>query len=857
MSTQQQGLDRSLDLIPAQIPLFKATQYFANVLELASVIVALFYEQLPSQSFRLTSGKYVRNLLPDVSELSFVTLWHKQYSDKEHSLFWQTVYDYIQARTHSDFQTQAVQLKIDQYLQQVIANANGDATFPVIADLQLLLIEDYADETSLLRQNLTFDELVSLLGFLHGFSSTLADILSFQIPKLSFSWPVGLGWNIDIDAIVDIMLPSTPNKFLTWSVQDRGASLYLHFDSITLDDSTGIAVVNPANKNHGEERHPFGGSIGDLVFSGVKIELVINGQLADADKEPVAPYHYLRQAYFTERDHQNIVDIRLRVDTVSLGLNHTVLSALFSVINWVIDAFTNFDDLKEKLEDFIHDGIESLDDFGDIGNQIDKAIFAPILPGATTLKTQDFFKPFVKQHAAFSYDHLHIEGSGRGIHILNEAAAPPDFPDNDGGSHLPPTDGVPDPPIYDHADPLPDSAGTVNSPFDYLIPTLERRTAMKTQLDATSSLRADQEAAARLWLDGFSPKSMCWLRNRNIDAMAGTVYGKLASAKTIASLDRFTTGAAPQPNSFVFSSAAARPAAGSMLSLAASPFKDNQGIDLHPTPTPIPPPIFYAKDSTLAASKGSVIDPFWAGISINAIAMQKICDALNGSDFLVQSGTVKDLGSDLPYHIEPLAVPSFFIDLTGEKDHRPIANISHLVIRLGDPWTATYLLEISCPMQIVKPAPGCLPDDTLATIAFNRSCIEDLTGGKFTDQAYLDILYRYFYCLQFVSDEAKVTTSTLTHGSPIHPLPAQQDPTPKPGGPGGVVPDPTKDLPSPTLPVITDSTLLTAAMRSTLSQVFPIPAVFDPYYAQAPTLQSYEAKGGWLNIYETYQGLST
>src|SRR5215472_12002939 len=179
MSTQQQGLDRSLDLIPAQIPLFKSTQYFANVLELASTVVALFYEQLPSQSFRLTSGKYIRNLLPDLSELSIIRSWHAQYSDWKHSLFWQTVYDYIQARTHSDFATQGALLKIDQYLQQVIANAKGDSTFPVIADLQLLLIEDYADEASILRQNLTFDDLLSLLGFLHGFSSTLADILNF------------------------------------------------------------------------------------------------------------------------------------------------------------------------------------------------------------------------------------------------------------------------------------------------------------------------------------------------------------------------------------------------------------------------------------------------------------------------------------------------------------------------------------------------------------------------------------------------------------------------------------------------------------------------------------------------------
>jgi hypothetical protein len=58
------------------------------------------------------------------------------------------------------------------------------------------------------------------------------------------------------------------------------------------------------------------------------------------------------------------------------------------------------------------------------------------------------------------------------------------------------------------------------------------------------------------------------------------------------------------------------------------------------------------------------------------------------------------------------------------------------------------------------------------------------------------------------------------------------------------------------LPVIDDSNLLTEAVRSALAQVFPIPVVFDPYYAQAPKLQSFEANGGWLNVYETYKGFS-
>lgn len=856
-NAQTQPADERIGDLPAQTPLFKSTQYFANVFELAELVVALIYEQLPSQSFKLRSGQYIKSLT-GLSELSIATFWNNQYKAKvkdptiKYGLFWQTLYDYIQTLTHDELKTAGALEKIDQYLDGVVQDAKGDTNYPVIYQLQLRLTEDYLSDDpdqkndSNLRDVLSFDQLIIVLNFLHSFSGTLADALNYQIPELSFKYPLGLGWDVDIDATIDIQLPSKPEKFLTWTLQDRGASLYLHFDSITLDDTSGLAIA------HDESRHPFGGSVGDVVFSGVVIELIINGELADEDKEPVAPYHSMRQAYFTKRDQQNIVDIRLRATEVKLGLNHSVLTALFSVVGWVIDTATKFDISKQALEDAIHDGFESLDDFGDIGSQINKALITPVLPGATALKTQDLYKPFVNRHSAFSYDHLHIEGSDRGIHILNEFQTPDLDSDGGGGIHLPPTDGIPDPPIYDHADPLPASAATVNSPFDFLIPTVARRASMKTQLDATSNLAADQEAAARLWLDGFSPKSMCWLQNRNIDHKVGTIYGKSASAKTIASLDRLTA-TATRANAFVFSSGnAVRPAAGSMLALAASPFKDNLP---DPTPTPLPPPIQYAAKCTLASSKGSVLDPFWMGVSMNAVAVQRICDVLNETNIFVESGTVKDLGPDLPYQIEPKAIPSIQIDLTGEKDHRPIANISQLVVRLGDPVQATYLLEFSCPMQVVKPDPGCLPDDALSIIAFNRGCIEGMTEGKFTDQSYLDLLYRYFYCLQFVSGEAVLTKSTLTHGDPIHQPPPQDDPGHKPTGPGGV-PDPTGSLPKPTLPVIDDSNLLIEAVHSALAQVFPIPVVFDPYYAQAPKLQSFEASGGWLNVYGTYKGFS-
>jgi len=412
-NAQTQPADERIGDLPAQTPLFKSTQYFANVFELAELVVALIYEQLPSQSFKLRSGQYMKSLT-GLSELSIATFWNNQYKAKvkdptiKYGLFWQTLYDYIQTLTHDELKTAGALEKIDQYLDGVVQDAKGDTNYPVIYQLQLRLTEDYLSDDpdqkndSNLRDVLSFDQLIIVLNFLHSFSGTLADALNYQIPELSFKYPLGLGWDVDIDATIDIQLPSKPEKFLTWTLRDRGASLYLHFDSITLDDTSGLAIA------HDESRHPFGGSVGDVVFSGVVIELIINGELADEDKEPVAPYHSMRQAYFTKRDQQNIVDIRLRATEVKLGLNHSVLTALFSVVGWVIDTATKFDISKQALEDAIHDGFESLDDFGDIGSQINKALITPVLPGATALKTQDLYKPFVNRHSAFSYDHLHI-----------------------------------------------------------------------------------------------------------------------------------------------------------------------------------------------------------------------------------------------------------------------------------------------------------------------------------------------------------------------------------------------------------------------------------------------------------------
>lgn len=842
-----------LSPFPPQVPLFKSTQYFDNVLELADLIAALIYEQLPSKNFTLRGGNSIATLT-GFSELSITTTWNGQYKElltdpnAKLSLFWQSIYDYINGSVHDAHTTAEALSLIHLYLNNVVQQAKGDTSYPVIYQLQLAITAGYLPTSSLLRQYLTFDQLISLLNFLHSFSQTLATVLHYQIPKLSYEFPLDdkpTGWKLDVDAAIEIQLPATSEKFLTWLVQNKGFSLYLHLDSIAITDPNGLALITEDNKQN-KSRFVFGADQA-VVFKGVVLALNISGELAKADKQPMAPYHMLREAFFIERDHEDLVDISLSIDSLTLNLTDPVLNAVFSVLDW---AYTTV--AKQTLEDAIRNGLEAMHDFGGIATTLNDAVFAPLLPGAMALESHDFYLPFVKKRSAFTYDKLYIGSSDGGIHILNKAPEPGTDSGGGGGIHFPPTDGVPDPPIYDHADPVSGSGGPAGwSPFDDLVLTEPRRTELKSKLDTMTGLAPEQEAATRLWLDGFPPRSMCWLQNEDVDSKAGTVYGKPASPKTIAGLGQLISANGGRQNSFVFSSSApVRPAAGTMLATAAAPLKDGiEPPNLQPVPSP--PAVQYAEESTLATSKGSNVDPFWAGISINAVVMQNICLMLNDSDVFVRSGTVQDLGSDLPFRNVEKASPSISIDLSGKNDKRPVAKISGLVVKLGDPVQVTYQLEFSSPLEVVKPEPNCLPDDTLSTIAYNRSCIEGMTDSKFTDQACLDLLYRYFCCLQFVSDEAVVTEATLTDGKPIHAESSQDGSGKKPGPP-----DPAGGIPDLPVVHIGDSVILTEVVKSTLSQVPAIPVAFDPYYGQSTKVQDFEAKDGWLNIYETYQGFT-
>ena len=104
-----------------------------------------------------------------------------------------------------------------------------------------------------------------------------------------------------------------------------------------------------------------------------------------------------------------------------------------------------------------------------------------------------------------------------------------------------------------------------------------------------------------------------------------------------------------------------------------------------------------------------------------------------------------------------------------------------------------------------------------------------MTEGTFFSHLYRDdLLYRHFLYLEALSDAAVLHSQTLVSGNPDVLF-------------GGQAPAP-EDL----------TLVLTMAVRNAWSSVERVPVVFDPYAALSPTIESFEAKDGWLNIYERY-----
>jgi len=862
-------LDVGLPEAPPQVALFKGTQYVGNLLAAADTITELIYELLPSTTFKVRSGQSVGETF-ELSELSLMTRWSGQFrAGNPHdwpdpSLFWTTLFDFAEVQAGDEKEAREVLSFIQWALLKTIAEANGDAAYPVLFQFHLNVVVE------LLKRGVALSDVVLIGNFLYEFRTAYAAVVAYSFPELNFTEPLPNqpedGWSLDVEAVVEVHLPPTAADFLTWTLSGTGIELFLHFDRIVLDDDTGLALINRNKDDDGGLRFPFGGSLGDLTLTDVVINISIGGELGGATGLPIGPYHRYRQAFFTQRDMgpcepvESLIDLSLSVGSVDLDLHATALSTVARLV------FITEDDVVADLEEAIENGLEGLDDFGSVGATIAGAL-APFLPDAAVLQTHDFYKPFTDEHQTFTYDHLRIEGEGQGIHILNHAPEPADSDPSDGGGPQPPDrpediDPFPvhgpnqlPPDVLIHAvhaadtgDPVPAGAGGF-SPFDDLVLAADQRPRYLAGLEAASGVSPAQEAAVRLWLDGVPPDAIAWIRGTDVVGRTRKVAGRRVSAGTIASLDRLIAAGAGRPDAFLFATSPRWPSTSATLTSLLAPLEriSRHGTARRSSSRTVAKPLQYELESPLARRKGSSVDPLWVGLSVNVIAVTDALEVLVASDTLGQSGTAEYGGDEIPFRVDLEASrPTVRVDLSGLDDSRPVVSIDGLTVHFDEERRpATYAVGCRAPMDAVKPAPGCLPDGAIGAVVYNRSCMAGITGGgKITDAAYLDeLIYRYFVHLRFDSTYASVTSLALTAGEHVG--------TPDTARTTQDGPDIDPEI-DDEIHLTVQELIVRQALQSIFAAAFTAPVVFDPYYARSPVIQSFDAKDGWLNIYERH-----
>ena len=151
----------------------------------------------------------------------------------------------------------------------------------------------------------------------------------------------------------------------------------------------------------------------------------------------------------------------------------------------------------------------------------------------------------------------------------------------------------------------------------------------------------------------------------------------------------------------------------------------------------------------------------------------------------------------------------------------PAAGLKITVTGAGE--QVAYRAQLRVPMEVVKAdAQPLLPDDAVATVTFNRGCLMEMLGGRFTDQQYLgQLLYRHFLFLRPLVGGATVQATLLGDrpGGRLHAARVE---------------------------------ILRAVAQDVWGQSPNLPFLFDPYFALSPTIQDVEIADGWLNVYETY-----
>ena len=363
-------------------------------------------------------------------------------------------------------------------------------------------------------------------------------------------------------------------------------------------------------------------------------------------------------------------------------------------------------------------------------------------------------------------------------------------------------------------------------------PTLPaaQRAEYLARLEGNQKRSPVEDAAARLFVDGLDIRTITWMQEGQINRAKGTVAGKPVSAGTLASLESLMAARPAGASALLFATGGKVPTKALMLAtiLGTIAVPQPSPIDPDADPGKLPPvkplPCSYQDESTLAASKGSAIDPTWIGLSVNCVAIQQAVDVLIESNVLLRKGSFDLESTTFKYVIEADGGRlTLSFDLPGKNDTRPLFTVPNLLVTItSHQKSAKYHVSVQIPMEPVKYDPGCIPDDAVTAVTVSRNCLMDMTGGKFTDAQYLqELMYRYFVFLAPKTDSV-VVTATLLDGESGGPIDKSRDAN------------------------------LKQVAQEMWTNAFALPVMFDPYYALSPAIQGFEAKDGWLNVYETY-----
>jgi hypothetical protein len=868
---------------PQELPRLKSVHYVGNWLSLYDTVVALVYDDVlgSKRTFVLRSGRSVSATF-GVTEYTLVKGWAAGIQFPMYilptqvptlPLFWRTFYDFVQTRTGNHSATLVVMDDVDDILESAIAkadaaaNAMGDPDvalqYPVLPEVQLQVATKWFDDQQW-RDNLPYDDLLSILDFIRRLHEGLGVVLPYEFDELNFKkkvtvdLPAGqsLTFTFEVAGVVEVELPSSPSALFQWETAQRGVFLSLHFPRITATDESTIRV-----RTEGASwlTHDLGKDVGDLHFVDVTVNINVEGHFTKPARLPFAPYHQFRQAFFAEERGENRVRASVDVSEVFFQLRVTILTAM---AQYLLSMEFEGENLRDILERSALEAIREQGDILSVGAAL-QGLLVPILPNLDVCSLQDWFEPFAKEHAIAAYENLVIEGKDGAICISNP---PPDEPEPFEPDHVThyPTENLPGI-VYDPLRPeetpgggRTDRVGRSNR-LEGLRLDPRYRAFYADRIGQRSDLTPLEEAAARLWNDGLTLPGITWLRATDIDRAAGTAAGRPVSAKSLASLETLIAGHPSTENPFLFAAAPGWPSLVAAYTVAIGPLGSAGGQTMDPGGSaeeekpeperPRPEPVMvcnYAAEPPLVTHKGSSLDPAWLGLAVNCVVVDQALDLLARSGALASSGTVS-IG-DERYRYKTSSSedsPKIFSDLSGAPDRRPYASVRHLeVTLLGDGRRSRYEADVRVPLAVVKTDPGCLPDSVVTHVVTNRKCIETITAGTISDRQYLDhLLYRYFAFVEMISDEAYLTSKTLLSTEELSD--GKEKPMPGPGSAGS-------DLPGAT-GTAQEALALATAVRAVLKAAFKVPVLFDPYHALNPAIASYEAKDGWLAFYETYE----